>query len=175
MCVRRYLLRATTGTSKYEPHDPIAPFKSLKMPVFLDHFSSTKSGVLRVSDNPHTLLKHQFQISRRVLEDPAGGGSTYSPAWESKPGQARPRTTTLGSQEDTGSKAKAKVTDNRLYDLTQPSHPFQFLPLRWKGNSQHIFVITSILFSWNHRAIQWLESANSEDKGENKIIKTKVL
>ena len=77
--------------------------------------------------------------------------------------QARPRTRTLSSQEDTGSKAKAKVTDNyTLYDLTQPSHPFQFLPLRWKGNSQCIFVITSILFSRNHRAIQWLESANSE-------------
>lgn len=64
MCVRYYLLRATTGTSTYAPHNPTASFKSLKTPVFLDHFLSTKSGVLRVSDIPHTLLKHQFCISR---------------------------------------------------------------------------------------------------------------
>lgn len=61
MCIRHYLLKATIGTSKY---DPTEPFKSLKTPIFLDHFLSTKSGVLRVSDNPHTLLMRQFRILR---------------------------------------------------------------------------------------------------------------
>lgn len=64
MCIRHYLLKATIGTSKYGPHDPTEPFKSLKTPVLLDHFLSTKSGVLRVSDNPHTLLMRQFRILR---------------------------------------------------------------------------------------------------------------